>query len=144
NASDNDCFLKAPTSEHSIRALNLNTGAKVALQAYAEFEVKSSSVDWEKLDVLPEATAIKATDYNNLFDIFEYDKAIEVMGDQLELVISNNTTPSKEYVAPRKFLDAERDKFTDIFDAYGIDGTLLTTSFPVGMQFETPKAVSVE
>ncbi|MCV5902270.1 hypothetical protein OFN63_39860, partial [Escherichia coli] len=22
NASDNDCFLKAPTSEHSIRALN--------------------------------------------------------------------------------------------------------------------------
>ncbi|OOX55914.1 hypothetical protein BJL79_19895 [Vibrio parahaemolyticus] len=144
NASDNDCFLKAPTSEHSIRALNLNTGAKVALQAYDEFGVKSFSVDWEKLDVLPEATAIKATDYNNLFDIFEYDKAIEVMGDQLELVISNNTTPSKEYVAPRKFLDAERDKFTDIFDAYGIDGTLLTTSFPVGMQFETPKAVSVE
>ena len=145
NAADNDCWNKDDV--HSLRSIEDNAGLRMGLILHDSHGLESFSTDWESLGAHNKAQETGACDFNDMFEVFGYETALENMGNQLEHLIANHKTPAKDMVGPRTFAEAEHGTYDSIFEAYGIDPGLQTSSFithtgkPLTLQLENDVSV---
>jgi len=127
NGADNDSWTKGADKE--VRAVKDNAGLRTGLILHDLYGIESFSPDWSKLGAYDKALSVGACDFNDMFEVFGYEPALELMGDQLEHMINTYKTPAKELVGKQVFAEAEHGTYESIFDVYGIDPELKTADF---------------
>ena len=146
NAADNDCWNK--DDAHSLRSIKDNAGLRMGLILHDSHGIESFSTDWSGLEAHDKAQLSGACDFNDMFEVFDYETALEHMGTQLEQLVENYTTPAKDMVGARTFADAEYGTYDSIFEVYGIDPEKQTSSFITHtgkpLSFQIDKDVTLE